>query len=133
VIRVQGAGGSLLLAGDIEAAQEQALVERAGAQLASDVLLVPHHGSQTSSSDSFLDAVGPRRAIIQAGYRNRFGHPAAPVVERYARRRIEILRSDRCGAWTWRQRDDVSWCERDAARRYWHRTAGAPVTTALDD
>lgn len=120
VLRVSGEGGALLLAGDIELAQESALVARSGDSLASDVLLVPHHGSRTSSSDALLDAVQPRVAIVQAGYRNRFGHPAAPVVERYAARGVELVRSDRCGAWQWRQGEGQMRCERAAEPRYWH-------------
>ncbi|HMM85755.1 DNA internalization-related competence protein ComEC/Rec2 [Azohydromonas sp.] len=115
-------GRAVLLAGDIEAAQEAALVRRVGERLRSDGLLVPHHGSRTSSSALFLDAVAPRVAWVQAGYRNRFGHPADEVLQRYAERGIEVVRSDRCGAWRWRGADDtVPTCERDRARRYWHR------------
>jgi len=132
VIRVHGDAGSMLLTADIEAAQEQRLVARLGSQLASDVLVVPHHGSRTSSTDAFLDAVRPRWAIIQAGYRNRFGHPAAAVLERYEARAIQVLRSDRCGAWTWRQRTDSMTCEREVARRYWHHRPGTAQGT-IDD
>ena len=73
-----------------------------GAALKSDVLLVPHHGSKTSSTALFLDVVAPGTALVQAGFRNRFGHPAPPVVERYAARGIELVDSASCGAWTWR-------------------------------
>ena len=59
-----------LLAGDIESAQEAQLLDRGIAPL--DLLLVPHHGSKTSSSGPFLDALQPRLALVQAGYRNRF-------------------------------------------------------------
>ncbi len=122
VLRVVDAGGrSVLLAGDIEAAQEAALVRRQGDALRSDVLLVPHHGSRTSSSAAFLDAVAPRVAIVQAGFRNRFGHPAPEVLERHEARGIDVVRSDRCGAWRWRARAaDAPTCERERARRYWH-------------
>ncbi|NWG74515.1 MAG: MBL fold metallo-hydrolase, partial [Rubrivivax sp.] len=119
VLRVQtGDGRSLLLTGDIEAAQEAALVERVGAALRSDVLLVPHHGSRTSSSGVFLDAVAPQVALVQAGYRSRFGHPAPDVLARYGARSIAVVRTDRCGAWTWR--DGEATCERERGRRYWH-------------
>jgi competence protein ComEC len=121
VLRVSAAQGAALLAGDIEAAQERALVERSRAALASDVLLVPHHGSRTSSSDEWLDAVRPRIAVVQAGYRNRFGHPAARVVERYEARGITLVRNDRCGAWSWHARDGAMSCRRETARRYWQR------------
>ena len=121
VLRVQGTAagsGSLLLTGDIEAAQETALVQRAGSALRSDVLLVPHHGSRTSSTAAFLDAVAPQRAVVQAAYRSRFGHPAPDVMARYQARGIEVLRSDRCGAWTWQGAEAA--CTRQERRRYWH-------------
>nr|HET7859738.1 DNA internalization-related competence protein ComEC/Rec2 [Caldimonas sp.] len=120
VLRVAGGGRSVLLTGDIEREQESALVV-AGAALRSDVLVVPHHGSRTSSSAAFLDAVHPRIAVFQAGYRNRFGHPAADVVERYRERGIAVVATAACGAWQWRADgpEDGS-CERDVARRYWH-------------
>ena len=127
VLRIRAAaqggasGASALLAGDIEAAQELSLVHAHGAALRADVLLVPHHGSRTSSSPAFLDAVAPRWAWVQAGYRNRFGHPAAPVVARYAERGIQLIDSPHCGAMHWRSaRPQALGCERDARRRYWH-------------
>jgi len=129
VLRVQGAQSSVLLTGDIEAAQEAALTERAGASLRSNVLLVPHHGSRTSSTAAFLDAVAPHTAVAQAAYRSRFGHPAPPVVARYAERGVQFVQSDRCGAWTLRP-DGSSRCERLAARRYWHHP-GSPAPAAL--
>ena len=127
VLRIAAAGKApavALLAGDIEAAQEQALVARS-APLQADVLLVPHHGSKTSSSPAFLHAVQPRTALVQAGYRNRFGHPAAEVVQRYRGLGTEVVETAQCGAATWSsvQRARVA-CERDAAARYWqHRPA----------
>ncbi|RYF25867.1 MAG: DNA internalization-related competence protein ComEC/Rec2 [Comamonadaceae bacterium] len=122
VLRIDaaGAGASALLVGDIERPQETALIAR-GAALAADVLLVPHHGSKTSSSGAFLDAVAPRTALVQAGYRNRFGHPAPEVVKRYAARDIRLVETARCGAATWTsQQPDALRCEREAGRRYWH-------------
>ncbi len=124
VLRVQDAQGrSLLITGDIEAAQEAALLRRTGAALASTMLVVPHHGSRTSSTADFLDAVQPRLAVVQAGYRSRFGHPAPDVLARYAERRIDVVRTDGCGAWLWH--DGAGACTRDVRRRYWH--AAAPV------
>ena len=124
VLRVQDASGrSLLLTGDIEAAQEAALLRRGAQALASTVLVVPHHGSRTSSTAAFLDAVQPQQAIVQAGYRSRFGHPAPDVLARYAERRIEVVRTDQCGAWLWH--DGAAVCTRDVRRRYWHAVAPA--------
>ncbi|MDP3082403.1 MAG: DNA internalization-related competence protein ComEC/Rec2 [Rubrivivax sp.] len=118
VLRVQGERHSLLLSGDIEAAQEAALLAR-GAALRSSVLLVPHHGSRTSSTPAFIDAVAPHTAVVQAAYRSRYGHPAPDVQARYEARGISFVRSDRCGAWTLAA-DGASHCERERARRYWH-------------
>ncbi len=89
---------SVLLAGDIEAPQERALLARAAERLRADVLLAPHHGSGTSSTPAFLDAVSPRVALFQVGYRNRYRHPKAEVVARYDERGIRVLRSDSAGA-----------------------------------
>ncbi len=119
VLRVQGAQGSALLAGDIGTAQEWALVQRAGSALASELLLVPHHGSRGSSSPAFIAAVQPRWAVVQAAHRSRYGHPAPEVVARYQRQGAELVRSDRCGAFTW-QPGSPPRCEREATRRYWH-------------
>jgi competence protein ComEC len=110
---------SALLVGDIEVLQEQSLLRRGGIQ--SDVLLMPHHGSKTSSSGSFLDAVQPRLALAQAGYRNRFNHPAPEVLVRYRERGIVVLQSAHCGAATWRSVQPGEWtCQREAVMRYWH-------------
>ncbi|MED5621289.1 DNA internalization-related competence protein ComEC/Rec2 [Ideonella sp. BN130291] len=122
VLRVEDAAGhSVLLTGDAEAAQEALMLAAGGnASLHSELMLVPHHGSRTSSTPAFLDAVAPRLAIVQAGYRSRFGHPAPDVMARYAERGIAVVRSDRCGAFLWSA--DESACQRDLARRYWHFT-----------
>jgi len=68
--------------------------------------------------------VQPQRALVQAGYRSRYGHPAPEVLARYERRGIAVVRSDRCGAWTWPAADAASaasgLCTRDLGRRYWH-------------
>ena len=126
---------SVLLTGDIEAAQEAALVAaHAGTTaLRSQLLLVPHHGSRTSSTAAFLDAVQPRLAVVQAAYRSRFGHPAPDVVARYEARGITLMRSDRCGALSWSSSAESSaWqCEREAHRRYWHHPDGYRVPTRL--
>ena len=99
VLRIDGPGWRILLAGDIEAAQERRLLEVFDAQeLRADILLVPHHGSITSSTEAFLDAVQPRHAIFQAAYRSRYRHPHPKVLERYERRGIQIWRSDAHGA-----------------------------------
>ncbi|MFP5460590.1 MAG: DNA internalization-related competence protein ComEC/Rec2 [Gammaproteobacteria bacterium] len=95
VLRVHGAAGAVLLAGDIEAAQERRLLSLIEpGRLRAQVLLAPHHGSRTSSSPAFLDAVAPELAVFQVGYRNRYRHPNPAVLERYRARGIGVLRSD---------------------------------------
>ncbi|MCD2513657.1 DNA internalization-related competence protein ComEC/Rec2 [Comamonas endophytica] len=124
VLRIEAANGAAaLLAGDIERAQESALLARA-APLRADWLLVPHHGSKTSSSAEWIAAVSPRHALVQAGYRNRYGHPAAPVVQRYREQRVNLLSSPACGAAQWSSaRPQQVVCERARQPRYWQ--AGA--------
>jgi competence protein ComEC len=127
VLRVAGGGRSVLLTGDIERDQEAALVVAHGAALQSDVLVAPHHGSKTSSSARFLDAVRPKIAVFQAGYRNRFGHPAEEVLDRYRERGIAIVASPACGAWQWRADGATGGaCQREIARRYWHHPMAPP-------
>ena len=116
---------SLLLAGDIEAEQEATLVRQQGAALASQVLLVPHHGSRTSSTAAFVAAVAPQVAVVQAGHRSRFGHPAAEVLAQYAAHGVPVVRSSRCGAWTLPARGEAA-CVRQARARYWHHPDGLP-------
>jgi len=127
VLRISAANSvSALLVGDIEVRQEQSLLRQGSIQ--SDLLLMPHHGSKTSSSGSFLDAVQPRLTLVQAGYRNRFNHPAPEVLERYRERGIPVRQSAHCGAATWRSAQPREWtCQREVGQRYWHhRVSGAP-------
>ncbi|HEV7813534.1 MAG TPA: DNA internalization-related competence protein ComEC/Rec2 [Janthinobacterium sp.] len=99
-LKISAAGKSILLAADIEAAQEAQLLERARGRLKADVLLAPHHGSGTSSTPAFLQAVAPDIAVFQVGYRNRYGHPKKEVDARYRDLGIERLRTDETGAVT---------------------------------
>jgi competence protein ComEC len=113
-------GQRVLLTGDLEAEQEARLAREEPGALRSDVLLVPHHGSKTSSSPVFLEAVSPRLALAQAGYRNRYGHPAPEVVNRYVERAIPWLTTVECGAWSAASNEGPASCERQRSRRYWH-------------
>ncbi|HTP95396.1 MAG TPA: DNA internalization-related competence protein ComEC/Rec2 [Burkholderiales bacterium] len=98
VLRIGSNYGSALLAADIERRSEAELLERAPDALAADVIIVPHHGSRTSSSPEFVESVKPQIAVFTVGYRNRFGHPKDEIVQRYADAGSRILRSDRDGA-----------------------------------
>ncbi len=120
VLRITPASGRrVLLAGDLEAEQERALAQREP-DLQADVLLVPHHGSKTSSSPAFLAAVQPRIGLVQAGYRSRFGHPAPAVLARYQALGTEVVATPACGAWQWHSATGEGACERARSRRYWH-------------
>jgi competence protein ComEC len=98
VLRIATAQGAVLLTGDIEARSERELLLRAPAKLRADVLVAPHHGSRTSSTQEFVAAVQPRWAVLPVGYRNRFGHPKEDVVERYRASGAQMLRTDSAGA-----------------------------------
>ncbi|WP_229205789.1 DNA internalization-related competence protein ComEC/Rec2 [Duganella sp. Leaf126] len=126
VLRVTAGARSLLLAGDIEAAQEAQLVARMDAGLRADILLAPHHGSGTSSTPAFLQAVAPHTAIFQVGHRNRYRHPQQQVYERYGALGIERLRTDRSGALTLHFGQTVQIdAYRQTSPRYWYDIASA--------
>ncbi len=121
----------LLLTGDMPAREEAELVTRQPA-LKVDWLSAPHHGSRSSSTEALLDATRPAWASVQAGYRNRFGHPDPHVVSRYVARGVHVVRSDEAGAAQWRFRGGGAvelhrW--RASAHRYWNDQPGAGAAT----
>ncbi len=119
-LKISHGGHALLLPGDIESAQEAALLAQAG-DLRADILLAPHHGSGTSSTPAFLAAVQPQLAIFQVGYRNRYRHPKPEVYARYAESGVQRLRTDEAGAVQVALDDRLqtsTW--REQAKRYWH-------------
>lgn len=122
VVRIVSTYGSVLIPGDIERRSEQELSVLFGERLAANVLVAPHHGSRTSSSQAFLDAVNPGYVIVPVGYRNRFGHPHALVSARYRQAGARVLRTDVSGAITIRfgaSGIDIG-SQRARAPRYWH-------------
>ena len=96
VLRISNQRHSLLLSADIEKQAERILLEHPS--LSSDVMLVPHHGSRTSSTVEFINAVSPAIAVVTSGYRNRFALPKADVISRYYERGIQVLDTSRTGA-----------------------------------
>lgn len=98
VLKITSAFGSVLLPTDIEKISEEELLATMPSSLAADVLVVPHHGSKTSSTEAFVRQVNPAIAVFTVGYRNRFGHPKREVVARYQRSGSRLLRSDVDGA-----------------------------------
>lgn len=122
VLKITTRHGSVLLPADIEKNSERALLDRAHQQLSSTVLIAPHHGSKTSSTQAFVNQVNPRLTIFTVGYRNHFGHPREEVIKRYRDLGSQVMRSDRDGAVLLKFQDDGiaidSW--REINRRYWH-------------
>jgi len=100
VLKIWNKYHSLLLTGDIQKQTEKALIASHSDVLKSDVMSVPHHGSKTSSTNTFIQAVSPKIALISAGYRSRFGHPKPSVVKRYQEADIELLDTVTNGAIT---------------------------------
>lgn len=100
VLRVRIGQQQIILPGDMEADQELELLARTAdsSSLHTTLLMAPHHGSKTSSSDIFLAALSPKLTIFQMGYRNRYGHPAAEVAARYQQLGLNTLRTDQTGA-----------------------------------
>ncbi len=125
VVRVSNGAHSVLFSGDIERPAEYWLSKRSGDQLQSEVLIVPHHGSRSSSSPPFLKRVDPRLAIVSAGYRNRFNHPAPKVLKHYRDWGIALLNTAESGAVSvWFPLNDETLVVdefRVEARRFWHR------------
>ena len=96
VYRVRYGGVSFLITGDLVKEIESQIL-REGVDVSSTVLKVAHHGSKTSSSEEFLQAVKPKCAVICVGYGNNFGHPRAEVLERLKNLPTKIYRTDRDG------------------------------------
>jgi competence protein ComEC len=98
VLKVSSDFGSILLPADIEKESELAIVSRYNNELKSSILVAPHHGSKTSSSETFLQAVSPELVLIPAGWMNRYHHPSKEVVSRMADRGIAQVSTGECGA-----------------------------------
>ena len=122
VLRVDAAGLGVLLTSDIEAVSEAALLQGQAGQLASDVLVVPHHGSRSSSTAAFIEATRPRWVIFPVGYLNRFRHPNAQVWARWAASGAALWRTDTAGAVRVHLVPGGPRIEaaREATPRYWH-------------
>ncbi|MBS0194872.1 MAG: DNA internalization-related competence protein ComEC/Rec2 [Proteobacteria bacterium] len=134
VLRVSGSGWAALLPADIEAVIEQRLVREQSQMLRADVLVVPHHGSATSSTPDFLAAVAPKLALISVGLDNRFGHPKPAVVRRYLDRHIALEDSASDGFVRVHLSSDgprVLERTRERLRRFWQEPV-APAAAMFD-
>ncbi|HEX2917093.1 MAG TPA: ComEC/Rec2 family competence protein, partial [Edaphobacter sp.] len=98
VLRLEYGRSSVLLEGDAEAASEEAMLARGLAPVT--LLKVGHHGSRTSSTAGFLDALAPKDAVISVGRNNNFGHPRPEVIARIAGKGSRLFRTDEFGATT---------------------------------
>ncbi len=124
VLRISAGNFSLLLTGDIERGAEARLVSEHGDELAAEAVIIPHHGSKTSSTPAFVAAARPRYALAATGYRNPFHFPHPEVTARYEAAGAAILNTARDGAILFRL-DPVAGIQsleryRQTARRYWH-------------
>ena len=129
VLRIDSVYGSALLTGDIEASSEAALLRENAAAVRADAVIVPHHGSRTSSTPAFIAAVAPGIAVFTAGYRNRFGHPRPDIVARYTRMEARLFRTDLDGAVTLTFAPAAkAVVERTVKRRYWYDAPQAAAT-----
>src|SRR5690606_5894959 len=126
VLRVATAGNAALLTGDVEARAEIRLLELRD-ELAADVVVVPHHGSATSSTPYFVAAVGARHALVSAGYANRWGFPRSDVRARWEQAGAEMRVTGDDGALTVtlgaRDGDVTVTAERDVRHHYWQTSA----------
>ena len=100
VLKVSQGNHSILLTGDIEQTAERLLVEKHPQDLPAQILVVPHHGSKSSSSSTFLDRVAPKYAIFSTGYLNSYQHPHQLIVDRYLKRKVALFNTVFSGAIT---------------------------------
>lgn len=121
VLKITTDAGSVLIPADIERHGERTLLATAAEHLHADVLIAPHQGSRTSSSEAFVRAVAPRTVIFPVGYRNAFRHPHPDVVERYRQLGSAMHFTDRHGAVLLRFGNGGIALERqrESRRRYW--------------
>lgn len=126
VVRVRYGAVRFLLTGDAESGEEAWLLSHASGRLAADVLKTGHHGSSTSSTAAFLDAVAPRVALVSVGSGNTYGHPSAEVMRRLVERGATVLRSDQLGSVV--VRTDGESLELEAAGTRWKVARPLPET-----
>ena len=121
ILKITANQQALLLTGDVSQRVERMLVSQ-NVNLQADYLLLPHHGSKYSGSEGFLRQVSPGVVLISAGYKNRFGHPAAETVARIESLGAEIINTAQSGTLEFVLGDvvNVSGSRRDSGR-YWHQ------------
>ena len=135
VLQIEANGKTVLLTGDISKDSEYALIEQYGNQLQSDIVVVPHHGSKTSSSIDFLNMVKPQIAIVSSGFQNRFNHPNQKIVDRYLNFGVNVVNTADLGwielqstssGWQWKHR------ERTDNKKYWQRPSQITISDSFE-
>ncbi len=126
VLRISVGEVAVWLGGDIDSERELRLALQQPQQ--ATAMLAPHHGSHSSSSPALLNTLRPQQVWVQAGYRNRYGHPSPQVRQHWAERGLVPIETTHCGAITWRSDAPATWaCERQRRLRFWHhRVPSAP-------
>ncbi|WP_438969964.1 DNA internalization-related competence protein ComEC/Rec2 [Methylophaga sp.] len=115
VLKITGLKRSVLIPGDIEKESEMKLVKQYGKHLHADILVIPHHGSSTSSSMTFIKAVNPTHGLIPVGYRNRYNFPVEKVLNRHQEQGITLHRTDYHGAILFRETPQaIHWRQHNA-------------------
>lgn len=134
VLRISARGHVILLPGDIGRHVEARLVQEQPALLKADLLLAPHHGSASSSTDAFVAAVQPREVVFATGAGNRFGHPSAEVVQRYRHAQAQVHDTAQTGALRFhldRQGIKLVSSRRQDQRRYWRERSDTRTGYAI--
>lgn len=128
VLRVSTGGHSVLLTGDIERGGERSLLAFRRDELDSTILVVPHHGSMTSSHEAFVRAVSPRYALFSTGYLNRYGFPKQAIIRRYGDAGATLFDTAGSGAIQFRvaEEDIGISSHREESRRFWHNRPLTP-------
>jgi competence protein ComEC len=122
VLKVTLGRYSVLLPGDIERPAEKSLLDNQDGDLAASILVAPHHGSTSSSSRGFVDAVSPEYVLFPVGYLNRYGFPKPAIIRRYRDAGALLLDTASAGAIRCHVRQDGIRCTgwRKSAGRFWH-------------
>jgi len=121
VLKITTGKSSILLTGDIEKEQEYRLLKQ---NLKSDILVAPHHGSKTSSTQGFVERVKPRYVLFSVGYKNQFKHPRPQIIARYQMVGAQILETQHSGTISFQLTpENISEPQRyrEIHRHYWHR------------
>ncbi|MHB8472599.1 MAG: DNA internalization-related competence protein ComEC/Rec2 [Gammaproteobacteria bacterium] len=136
VLSIEAPGGRVLMPADIEAEAEHHLVTEQADRLRAAILVAPHHGSRTSSTDEFISAVAPTYVLFPVGYRNRYGFPRSDVATRYVEHHAQRFDTDSAGSIEFHIDPDTGVSTprsyRQAARRYWNVSGPELFTTVVE-